>query len=88
MKPRQNNTAAESLGARFRLVQDLHQPDPTSALFLARVLDENRRELRTERWATAERSLDQLGTPAMRSAGEGGETVVVERDGALLLVSL
>ena len=69
-------------------MQDLHQPDPTSALFLARVLDENRRELRTERWATAERSLDQLGTPAMRSAGEGGETVVVERDGALLLVSL
>ncbi len=85
---RQNGTVAGSLGDRFRLVQDLHQPDPTSALFVARVLDEDRHELRTERWATSERSLDGLGTPAMRSAGDGGESVVVEREGALLLVSL
>jgi hypothetical protein len=79
---------AESLGARFRLVQELHEPAPTSAFFLARVLDEGRRELRTERWATAERSLGQLGIPLMRSAGDGGETVVLERDGALVLISL
>jgi hypothetical protein len=78
----------ESLGARFRLVQELHEPAPTAAVFLARVLDEGRRELRTERWATAERSLDQLGAPLLRSVGDGGESLVLERDGALVLISL
>jgi hypothetical protein len=52
---------SEPLGPRFRLVHELHEPSPTSALFLARVVDANRRELRTERWATLERSLEQLG---------------------------
>jgi len=78
----------ESLGARFRLVQQLHEPSPAAALFLSRVLDEGRRELRTERWATSERSLDQLGTPLMRSVGDGDESLVLERDGALVLISL
>lgn len=79
---------AESLGGRFRLVQELHEPAPTAALFLARVLDEGRRELRTERWATSERSLGELGAPLMRSVGDGGESLVLERDGALVLISL
>jgi hypothetical protein len=79
---------AESLGARFRLVQELHEPAPTAALFLSRVLDEGRRELRTERWATSERSLAHLGAPLMRSVGDGGDSLVLERDGALVLISL
>ena len=78
----------ESLGARFRLVQELHEPTPASAFFLARVLDEGRRELRTERWATSERSLAELGSSLMRSVGDGGETRVLERNGALVLISL
>jgi hypothetical protein len=84
----QNPSIAESLGNRFRIVQELHEPDPVSALFLARVLDEGRRELRSERWATSERSLAQLGTPAMRAAGDDGETVVLEHDDVLVFVSL
>lgn len=78
---------AESLGARFRLMYGLHEPDPLSAFFLARLLDEDRRELRDEQWATSERSLAELGAPLMRSSG-GGETIVLEREGALVQVSL
>ena len=69
-------------------MQELHEPTPAAALFLARVLDEGRRELRTERWATSARSLDELGTPLLRSSGDEGETVVLERDGVLVLVGL
>lgn len=79
---------AESLGARFRLVHGLHEADPVSAFFLARVFDEDRRQLRAEHWATSERSLAGLGAPLMRSADGGNETSVLERDGALVLISL
>jgi uncharacterized protein DUF5925 len=79
----------ESLGPRFRLVQELHEPSPASALFLARVLDGRLAELRIDRWATSARSLDELGAPLIHSVDESaGETVVVERDGTLALVSL
>jgi Domain of unknown function (DUF5925) len=78
----------ESLGARFRLVHGLQEADPVSALFMARVFDEDLRQLRDEHWATSERSLAALGEPLMRSAGAGNETKVLERDGALMLISL
>jgi hypothetical protein len=79
---------ADSLGARFRLVHGLQEADPVSAFFMARVFDEDRRQLRDEHWATSERSLAALGEPLMRSAGVGNETIVLERDGALVLISL
>ena len=79
---------AESLGSRFRLVQELHESSPLSAAFLARVLDEGRSELRTESWATSERSLDALGKPDMRAQSEGSQTILLERDGALVLIGL
>jgi hypothetical protein len=84
----QNARMSDSLGSRLRLVQELHEPTPAAAVFLARVLDEGRRELRTERWATSERSLEHLGTPLLRSTGDEGETVVLERDGVLVLIGL
>jgi hypothetical protein len=78
----------DSLGARFRLVHGLQEADPVSAFFMARVFDEDRRQLRDEHWATSERSLTAIGEPLMRSAGVGNETIVLERDGALVLISL
>jgi hypothetical protein len=79
---------AGSLGDRFRLIKGLEESDPVSAYFLARVFDDERHELRSESWATSERSLAALGRPLMRSASEHSETVVVERGDALVLVSL
>jgi hypothetical protein len=72
----------------LRLVEQLEGNDPVSALFLARVLDEGRNELRAEQWATGERSLEALGEPLARSVREGrSETRLFERDGALVLLS-
>ena len=79
---------SDSLGKRFRLSQELHEPDPTYAFFLARVLDEGYSEHRTRRWATSGRSLEGFGPPLMRSRGDGSETVVVELGNALLVVTL
>ena len=75
------------LNDRFRITQELHEADPTAALYLARVLDERRTELRRHQWATSERSLAHLGTPLMRSAGDG-EVVVLEHDGVLVYIGL
>jgi hypothetical protein len=79
---------SDSLGKRFRLSQELHEPDPTYAFFLARVLDEGYSEHRTRRWATSGRSLEGFGPPLMRSRGDGSETVIVELGKALLVVTL
>lgn len=78
----------DSLSSRLRIVQELHEPDPVSAFFFARLLDNDLRELRTEHWPTSERSLAQLGAPLIRSTGHGSEEVVLERDRALIHVSL
>jgi hypothetical protein len=79
---------SDSLGKRFRLSHDLHEPDPTYAFFLARVLDGGYGEHRMRHWATSERSLDGFGPPLMRSKGDGSETVVVELGSAVVVVSL
>jgi Domain of unknown function (DUF5925) len=79
---------SDSLGKRFRVNQDLHEPDPTYAFFLARILDEGYSEHRTRRWATSGRSLEGFGPPLMRSRGDGSETVVVELSDALVIVTL
>jgi uncharacterized protein DUF5925 len=76
------------LGPRFRILQNLDHEEPPNALFLARVLDGGLRELRSEHWATSERSLAHLGEPVLRSVGHGNETVVLEAGPVLLLVSL
>src|ERR671934_2865194 len=77
------------IGPRFRILQSLeHGEEPPKALFLARVLDGGLRELRSDHWATSERSLEHIGRPVMRSVGRGVESVVLERDSALLHVML
>src|SRR5919204_1559760 len=77
------------IGPRFRINQSLDQgEEPPKALFLARVLDGGLREVRKDHWATSERSLEHLGRPLMRSVGHGVESVVLERDSALLHVIL
>jgi hypothetical protein len=81
-------SVAESLGARFRVIHGLNDDDPVSAFFTARVIDDGRRELHAEDWATSTRSLAELGEPLMRSTGRGDETIVLEREGVLLRVSL
>src|SRR5438093_630999 len=75
------------LGDRFRVSHEL-QGDPAHALFLARVLDDGLAELRSERWATSERTLEGVGTTLMRSRGDAGLTVVFESHGAVVLLSL
>jgi hypothetical protein len=76
------------LGPRFRVVQTLDHEEPPAALFLARVLDTPLREVRMEHWATSERSLAGLGEPLLRSAGDNGESLVVELNGTLAHVAL
>jgi hypothetical protein len=78
----------DSLGHRFRLVHEMHEGSPVAAFFLARVLDDGHRQLRNDHWATSERSLESVGDPLIRSVGHGSETVVYERDGALVFISL
>jgi hypothetical protein len=78
----------ESLGARFRVIHGMHDDDPVSAFFTARFIDEGRRELHAEDWATSSRSLAELGAPLMRSTGQGEETIVIEQHAVLLRVSL
>jgi hypothetical protein len=79
---------SESLSGRFRISQELHEPDPTHACFLARVLDGGLSDLKTHRWATSEKSLEGIDTTLMRSSGDGGETIVFEDADALVLLSL
>ncbi|HEY3182150.1 MAG TPA: DUF5925 domain-containing protein [Gaiellaceae bacterium] len=76
------------LGPRFRVLQTLDHEEPPAALFLARVLDGRLTEIRSEHWATSERSLGQLATPLLRSSGDNGESMVIELGAALVHVAL
>ena len=78
----------ESLGARFRISQELHDTDPIQGAYLARVIDAGFTDFATDQWATSERSLESLGTPLMRSTAHGREVIVVDHEQTLLLVSL
>jgi hypothetical protein len=76
------------LGSRLRFSQELDHVEPPTTLFLARVLDAGLPEIRSEHWATSERSLAHLGTALMRSTAEGTEDVVIEIGGAIAHVAL
>jgi ATPase family protein associated with various cellular activities (AAA) len=74
---------------RYRVLQNLDRgEEPPAALFNLKQLETPLREVRTEHWATSERSLTGLGPPLMRSISEHSETILVDRGQALLLVSL
>jgi hypothetical protein len=76
------------LASRFRASYGLEQGDPATLVFTARLLDDSMREVRADRWATSERSLEVLGEPLFRSAAPSQDTVVASWDGALLYVTL
>jgi hypothetical protein len=77
------------LSAQFRITQSLDQgEEPTTAFFFARVLAAEFAELRQEAWPTSERSLDRLGPVLLHSASQGTESVIVDRDGALVAAGL
>ena len=61
---------------------------PTGAVFISHIVDDGLREVRSDRWATSERSLAPLGLAVFRSSSEYHETVVVKRGDALLQVTL
>jgi hypothetical protein len=73
---------------RFRTVYNIDQGEPSQMVFFERLIEDVLKDHRSERWATSERSLDVLGAPLFRSVAPGAETVVVERNGALLHVGL
>jgi hypothetical protein len=78
-----------TLGDRYQVVQNMeHGEEPPSLLFNLRLLETQSAELRSEHWATSERSLAALGAPLMRSISEHSETVVVEQGHTLLHVGL
>jgi hypothetical protein len=60
----------------------------THGVFLARVLDESKREVRSEEWPTSARSTDVLGDPLLRVVANGAERALVELDGSLVHVTL
>ena len=76
------------LSARFRAAFSLEQGDPAAMFFIARVLDDGLSEVRSDRWATSERSLAGLGEPLFRSAAPSQDNVVAWWAGALLHVTL
>jgi hypothetical protein len=76
------------LGPRLRAAVDLEHEGPAAAFYLSRLLDDGLREVRSDRWATSERTLDAVGPPLFRSASAHHETVVAEHDGALLQITL
>ena len=75
------------LSDRLRITKALdHGEEPPAALFYERVLRGGLPELRSDAWPTSERTLDAVGEALLRSRGEGSDSLVCERDGALLLV--
>src|SRR5439155_137084 len=80
--------AMSDLSARFRAAYSLEQGDPAAMFFTARLLDDGLSEVRSDRWATSERSLAGLGEPLFRSAAPSQDTVVAWWEGALLHVML
>lgn len=78
-----------NLGDRYQIVQNTeHGEEPPSMLFNLRLLEAQSAELRSEHWATSERSLAALGEPLMRSISEHAESVVVDLGDVILHVAL
>jgi uncharacterized protein DUF5925 len=65
-----------------------HLSQGTAALFSARVLEEQLKEIRFGGWATSVRSLDELGEPAWRVVTEGHESALFLQAEATVEVDL
>jgi hypothetical protein len=60
----------------------------TGALFISRLLDDERRRVRSDDWATSAVSLDGIGETVLTMTGRGRESAVVELDGTLVFAVL
>lgn len=76
------------LSSRFRVLSSLEQDSPATAFFYSRLIEDQLAELQTDRWATSERSLAEVGKPLFRSSAPEQETVVVQHGAALLNVTM
>jgi hypothetical protein len=74
---------------KTQLTYRLHVPhELASALFLERVTGAGLDEIKALSWPTAERSLEALGPPTLRTAARECESALYDMDGVLLEVSL
>ena len=55
----------------------------THGIFISRVLDEGKAEVRGDEWATSALSTEPAGVPVLRVVEGGAERAIFERDGAL-----
>ena len=74
--------------SRLQLSREPELSELPASLFLARVLDEQVREVRVENWPTSATSLAELGEAQLRVRIDERESAVYERDGVLVEVDL
>src|SRR5262249_32292742 len=78
-----------NLGDRYHIVENLERgQEPPALLFNLRLLETEAAEVRTEHSPTSERALEAPGDPLMRAVSEHSESIVLERENALLHVGL
>ncbi|HEX3224453.1 MAG TPA: DUF5925 domain-containing protein [Gaiellaceae bacterium] len=75
------------LSSRLRILTSLEQ-EPATAFFYSRLIEDQLAEVHTDRWATSERTLAEVGKPLFRVSAPEQETVIVQHGGALLNVSM
>jgi len=76
------------LSSRFRVLSSLEQDSPATVFFYSRLIEDQLAEVHTDRWATSERSLTEIGKPLFRSVAPEQQTVVVQHGAALLNVTM
>lgn len=76
------------LSSRLRILTSLEQDSPATAFFYSRLIEDQLAEVHTDRWATSERTLAEVGKPLFRVSAPEQETVIVQHGGALLNVSM
>jgi ATPase family associated with various cellular activities (AAA) len=60
----------------------------TNGLFVSRLLDEGKSEVRNDEWPTSAQTTDDLGSPVLRAVESGAERAVFELDGTLVHLTL
>jgi ATPase family associated with various cellular activities (AAA) len=60
----------------------------THGIFISRVLDEGKSEVRADEWATSAPSTEPAGVPILRVVEHGAERAIFERDGALVHLTI
>jgi hypothetical protein len=76
------------LSSRLRVLTSLEQDSPATAFFYSRLIEDQLAEVHTDRWATSERTLAEVGKPLFRVSAPEQETVIVQHGSALLNVTM